>query len=107
MADECDESNELPGPNVTTTLYLRASKDAEYELHLRQEGVSIADMNTTIDWWFPAGDSTLDRVTIDDMDYASSGDTGWPKGSDTVVKEGSEVHAYKTMLDDEEDSEED
>ena len=46
--------------------------------------------------------ATLDRVIIDDVEYTYSEPLGgWPKGSETVVKSGSVVKAYKTMMTDE------
>mmetsp|Transcript_88343 Transcript_88343/g.152987 ORF Transcript_88343/g.152987 Transcript_88343/m.152987 type:complete len:99 (-) Transcript_88343:3-299(-) len=95
-----EESEEVPGPTVNTTVYMREKPEAEYVLHLRQEGVSIADMNQNISWWFPGGDASLDKVEIDGKEYTPD---SWPKGSDTAVKEGSEVKAYKTILEDEEE----
>ena len=100
------EDDRVPGPRVNITHFLRAREDAPYESSLRQEGVEIYDRSEGIGWWFPGADASLDKVVIDGVTY-THGDDGWPKGSDTVVREGSEVESFKTALDEFDEEEED
>ena len=81
---------------VSTTLFLRTGQEP-YAQQLRQEAVEIDSeaLDSAISWWFTGGDVVLDRITIDGVEYTGP---GWPKGTDTCVKEGSEVCAYRTAL---------
>jgi len=87
---------------VNTTLYMRDNDLADYKEHLRQEGLAVDgdSLDTGIDWWFTGGDCVLDKIVIDKMDYIGP---DWPKGKDACVKEGSEVKAFKTALEDDSD----
>ena len=102
--------DEVPGPKVTVVTYFRDNSDGEYKEEVRQEGVQIADLRESIGWWFPGGDSTLDKVVMDGTTYvpkvAPLGSDLWPKGSDTNVKHGSLVSGYKTMFEQEYDDDE-
>ena len=44
----------------------RQDKEGEpYKLHLTQPECVIDDLTVGIGWWFPGGDSSLDRIVID------------------------------------------
>ena len=96
-----DEDDRVPGPRVNLTYLMRSREGVPYELHLRQEGVEIYDLNQDIGWWAPGADCTLDKIEIsgDPPSIYTCGD-GWPKGSATAVCEGCEVRCYKTAMDD-------
>ena len=89
-------------PKVTVQTYWR-DKDCEpYELRLTQSHIEIDDLTVTIGWWFPGGDSSLDKVVIDGEVF--EGDRlEAARGTDTAVKEGSVVQGFKTAFPDDSD----
>ena len=95
--------------SVTVTVYFRDSVSGPYEIldGPRQSKIGADSMNLDIGWWFPGSDSSLDKVVIDGIEYTNS-DTGpLPMGKDTVVRDGSEIAAYKTSISSEEEEFED
>ena len=81
----------------------RQDKEGEpYKLHLTQPKCVIDDLTVGIGWWFPGGDSSLDRIVIDGEVFEGDRLQG-AKGTDTAVKEGSRVQGFKTALPDDED----
>jgi hypothetical protein len=89
---------------VNTLLFLRPSDSEPYVEYLRQENVDVDSdaLDAGIDWWFTGGNVVLNRIQIDGVDYTGP---DWPKGKDTCVKEGSQVHAYRTALDESDEEE--
>jgi len=88
--------------HYTVTVYVRDkdSANCEYKISTGPDQNTFRDredyeaaMGMGVDWWFPGGDSTLDKIVIDDVTYAV-----FPKASDTVFRRGSVVKAYKTFL---------
>jgi hypothetical protein len=86
---------------VTVETYCRSKEGEPYALQTKQEGILIDDLSVGIGWWFPGGDTSLDRIVIDGKVFAD--DKLDAKGKDTAVKEGSLVQGYKTHLPDDPD----
>ena len=88
-------------PKVTFEVFWRDKEGEPYKLHLTQPKY---DLTVGIGWWFPGGDSSLDRIVIDGEVFEGDRLQG-TKGTDTAVKEGSRVQGFKTALPDDEDDE--
>ena len=97
---------EQHGPKVTVETWLRDKEDDPHTLNLTQQEVQIGDMSAGIGWWFPGGDSSLEKVVIDGEVWEGE-KLASAKGVDTAVKEGSLVQGYKTMLPDDDDDDDD
>ena len=89
-------------PRVTVETYCRSKEGEPYALQTKQEGIVIDDLSVGIGWWFPGGDTSLDRIVIDGEVFADD-KLNAAKGKDTAVKEGSLVQGYKTHLPDDSD----